>query len=47
MAGNDFDMVTRFRGTRKQVKSFLDRQPTQIGKTWVVRDSYGRKFYLT
>ncbi len=44
MAGND--EVTSFIGTIKEVKYFLDRQPTQINKHWVTTDFTGTKIYL-
>ncbi len=46
MAGNDYSITSSFRGTREQVRDFLLRQPTQVGKSWVVMDFTGAKIYL-
>lgn len=43
----NFNQPRFFRGTAKECKDFLNRQPTVFGKNWTVTDENGYVCYLT
>ena len=39
--------ITRFSGTKQEVGHFINNQPTQISKAWIVKTNLNERIYLT